>query len=282
MRAVDNRFHIRAGATEFELNTLPAEDFPQMHAPTEAVTSFSVPSAALADAMQFCSPAMGVNDIRYYINSMHLAVSSAQVTLCATDGHRLHRARFPIEEGPEKAASGIIPRDAIPSILQIASRHTNVELQLSSTHLGVVDRETLGIRLMETTFPDTQRVIPTGRTVTGSAPRKTFADAIARLSNVFMGEEKHPGMRFRFTKDGILIHAQNVADERGKTTVQWEQADNKLVDTELGLRWDFLTDALKAFSGDTVFVHLGRTDEALYLTDDNEGRHEAVVMPMRI
>jgi len=120
MRAEDNRFHIRAGRTEFELNTLPAEDFPQMSVPDETLASATILSSALTNAMNFCAPAMGVADIRYYLNAMHLAISPGKVVISASDGHRLHRARFTLEDGPDATASAIIPRDAIPPILAIA------------------------------------------------------------------------------------------------------------------------------------------------------------------
>jgi DNA polymerase-3 subunit beta len=74
---------------EFTLQTLPAEDFPlvQEAASFGPVVQRSAKNARrLLDQVSF---AMAVHDIRYYLNGILFVAEGKQLSLVATDGHRL-------------------------------------------------------------------------------------------------------------------------------------------------------------------------------------------------
>ncbi|MDP1136644.1 DNA polymerase III subunit beta, partial [Klebsiella pneumoniae] len=75
--------------SRFTLQTLPAEDFPLVQEAAALGPSFSVPQKVLKDLLGQVSFAMAVQDIRYYLNGILFVAEGKQLSLVATDGHRL-------------------------------------------------------------------------------------------------------------------------------------------------------------------------------------------------
>lgn len=286
----DKQLILTAGDTRFDLNTLPSEDFPVLAEDDAEAVHFGLPAKVFIEALQFVRPAMGVKDIRYYLNGVHLETGAGALTLTATDGNRLHRARVPLEEHPDvTAAQGIVPDTAVEALLEIAARHTNVAIALSSTRLVVEDSETLCMRLIEGKYPDANRVIPSSRQVTGSLPRAKAIAAIERVAAILSGKSTTVSFTFPANASPINLEALTADAERARTSIAWAEA-GQLVDGTtwpfvVNFKWTQLTDALRAFTGENVFLHLPENAEgSLYITDDSSGengRREVVVMPMR-
>jgi DNA polymerase-3 subunit beta len=68
---------------------MPAEDFPLVQESPGFGPSFSVPQKTLKDLLSQVSFAMAVHDIRYYLNGILFVAEGQQLSLVATDGHRL-------------------------------------------------------------------------------------------------------------------------------------------------------------------------------------------------
>lgn len=274
--------HVAAGETRFKLNTLPAGDFPLMQESDDMPVTIAVDGKALAAALKFIKPAMAVKDIRYYLVGAHISFVPGAIVLVATDGHRLHRVRVPLDEYPDlDRAAGILSAASVPRIIDIAERHATIELSLSRSRLVVESNEVLHANLIEGQFPDVDRVIPRDQKITGSAPRSALADAIERVAQVFGGDVG--GVRMSCSASGIALAARNADGEQGDTRLNWDIVDPAVSEYAAGFEWHYITEALRAFDGDTVYLHLPGSDSmSLYITDNDAGTREAVVMPWKL
>lgn len=80
---------VQSGKSRFNLQTLPAEDFPTVSQPDAYLASFSLPQKTLKHLIAMVHFSMAQQDIRYYLNGLLLVVDGRQVIAVATDGHRL-------------------------------------------------------------------------------------------------------------------------------------------------------------------------------------------------
>ena len=80
---------LKGGKSKFTLQTLAAEDFPLVQEAASFGPVFSVPQKTLKDLLGQVSFAMAVHDIRYYLNGILFVAEGKQLSLVATDGHRL-------------------------------------------------------------------------------------------------------------------------------------------------------------------------------------------------
>lgn len=282
-RVKGTKLHITAGRTRYELNTLPAADFPRLTAAAgDARVTFPVDGKEIAKALAFVMPAMASGDIRYYLNGLHVATGAGAVILTATDGHRLHRIRVPLDKAPDVAgAIGIVPRESIARIAELAEDHGTVEITLGNAHFTLDCEEALATKLIDGQFPDADRVIPSARPVTATVNCRELAAAARRVSPILAGELR--GIRLDCNRERIELTAKNGDGEIAAETFPWTVAGDKWKGWCAGIQSAFLIEALDAFTTDVVHLHLTESEnDSLYITDGDAGARQVVVMPMRI
>src|SRR4030095_1610971 len=84
-----SRMTVRAGRSRFNLQTLPAADYPRIGQGQDQVQALSLPQRDLRGLLKSVEFAMAQQDIRYYLNGMLLVIDKGTLQAVATDGHRL-------------------------------------------------------------------------------------------------------------------------------------------------------------------------------------------------
>ncbi|MCB2028046.1 MAG: DNA polymerase III subunit beta, partial [Rhodoferax sp.] len=112
LESSQNKVILKGGKSKFTLQTLPAEDFPLVQEAPGFGPLFSVPQKTLKDLLGQVAFAMAVHDIRYYLNGILFVAEGKQLSLVATDGHRLAFASVTLEaEVPRQEV--ILPRKTV-------------------------------------------------------------------------------------------------------------------------------------------------------------------------
>jgi DNA polymerase-3 subunit beta len=94
----DRRMQVKAGRSRFNLQTLPAEDFPCMSLSEDEATKFTVSQKQFRHLLAQTHYSMATQDVRYYLNGLLLLVEGSQLRAVATDGHRLAYASMAFAE----------------------------------------------------------------------------------------------------------------------------------------------------------------------------------------
>ena len=87
---------VRAGRSRFNLQTLPAADYPRISLGAEQLQTLTLPQRDLRALFKLAEFAMAQQDIRYYLNGMLLVVDKGTLQAVATDGHRLSWASLAV------------------------------------------------------------------------------------------------------------------------------------------------------------------------------------------
>ena len=112
------RLTLKAGKSRFNLQTLPADDFPLLSVGSASDSSFSLSQRELKRLISQVQYAMAVQDIRYYLNGLLMQTDGNQVRLVATDGHRLAFASADVEANLPKSEV-ILPRKTIIELYKL-------------------------------------------------------------------------------------------------------------------------------------------------------------------
>src|SRR5437868_3860479 len=114
----EKRLLVRAGKSRFNLQTLPAEDFPRLAKAAGESTKFTLPQKTLRRLLGLVQYAMAQQDIRYYLNGLLMIVEDKQLKVVATDGHRLAYASLKVAaELPRQEA--IVPRKTMLELAKL-------------------------------------------------------------------------------------------------------------------------------------------------------------------
>ena len=277
-----SRLLVSAGRSRFSLPSLPADEFPAM-GNEDLPYSFSIAAndaRAMIDKTRF---AISNEETRYYLNGIYFhATQSSDVSVLravATDGHRLARVEMPLPEGASEMPSVIVPRKAVTEIRKlIDDSEGDIAVSLSDTRLCLEKEDiVLTTKLIDGTFPDYERVIPSGNDKVMCVDCKSLADSVDRVATI--STEKSRAIKFQLS-DGILVLSAN-SPESGTATEELEVSYTGDA-IEIGFNSRYLLDIANQIEGDNVEFSLADSGSPTIVRDQEDGSSLYVLMPMRV
>jgi DNA polymerase-3 subunit beta len=281
----DNRMAVKAGRSRFSLPTLPRDDFPVI-VEGDLPTSFELPARLLAELIDRTRFAISTEETRYYLNGIFLHVSDDDqpvLKAAATDGHRLARFTLPRPDGAEGMPDVIVPRKAVGELRKLLEEALdgNVEIDLSPSKirftLGGEGGVVLTSKLIDGTFPDYSRVIPTGNDKLLKLDPKSFYEGVDRVATI--ATEKTRAVKMGLETDKVTL---SVTSPDNGTAAEEVPADYGSEALEIGFNANYLKDILGQIDGDTVEMHLADPGAPTLIRQDEKSPALYVLMPMRV
>ena len=285
LETADNRLAVKAGRSRFSLPTLPRDDFP-MIVEGDLPTSFEVQAKVLAELIDRTRFAISTEETRYYLNGIFLHVSDEDrpvLKAAATDGHRLARYTITRPDGAEGMPDVIVPRKAIAELRKLLEEalDSNVEIDLSASKirftLGGEGGVVLTSKLIDGTFPDYSRVIPTGNDKLLKLDPKSFFEGVDRVATI--ATEKTRAVKMGLEKDRVTL---SVTSPDNGTAAEEVPADYSSEEFEIGFNANYLKDILSQVEGDTVELHLADPGAPTLIRQNDKSPALYVLMPMRV
>jgi DNA polymerase-3 subunit beta len=278
LEAKENRMVVRAGKSRFNLQTLPAADFPRMVEAKDVSKTLTLPQKALKDALRLVQFAMAVQDIRYYLNGVLFSVDKEILRVVATDGHRLSYASRSLG-ADHGSVEAILPRKTVLELIKLlADSDDPVSLALGSNQarfsFGGIE---IVSKIVEGKFPDYQKVIPTTHKNRVTLDRGVLAQSLNRAA--ILSNEKIRGVRLVFTKDSLSIICTNNEQEEAEEGLAVEYDGDPL---DIGFNISYLLDVLNHVDSQTVTVAMGDSNSSALVQIPGREDFKYVVMPMRI
>ncbi len=281
----ENRMIVKAGRSRFQLPTLPRDDFPVI-VEGDLPTSFEVPARTLAELIDRTRFAISTEETRYYLNGIFLHVSDdAQPLLkaAATDGHRLARFTIARPEGAEGMPDVIVPRKCVGELRKLLEEvlDSAVLIDLSASKvrftLGGENGVVLTSKLIDGTFPDYSRVIPTGNDKLLKLDPRSFFEGVDRVATI--ATEKTRAVKMALENDRVTL---SVTSPDNGTAAEELPASYAATGFEIGFNANYLKDILSQIDGDTVELHLADAGAPTLIRRDEKSPALYVLMPMRV
>lgn len=282
IETADNRMTVKAGRSRFSLPTLPRDDFPVI-VEGELPTSFELPASTLAQLIDRTRFAISTEETRYYLNGIFLHVSDEELKAAATDGHRLARYTLGRPDGAQAMPDVIVPRKCIGELRKLLEEalDTNVEIDLSASKirftLGGENGVVLTSKLIDGTFPDYSRVIPTGNDKLLKLDPKSLYEGVDRVATI--ATEKTRAVKMALENDRVTL---SVTSPDNGTAAEEVPADYASEGFEIGFNANYLKDILGQIEGDTVELHLADPGAPTLIRQNDKSPALYVLMPMRV
>jgi DNA polymerase-3 subunit beta len=269
---------LSAGRARFNLSTLPRDDFPVI-AEGELPTRFELPAATLRQIIDKTRFAISTEETRYYLMGIFLHVADDQLKAAATDGHRLARVTVPKPDGADEMPDVIIPRKCVAELRKLLDElEGTVEVSMSGTKIRFgLGSAVLTSKLIDGTFPDYNRVIPTANDKLLKLDPKTFAQGVDRVSTI--ASEKTRAVKINVDRDKVTL---SVTSPESGTATEELAADYGSEGIEIGFNARYLLDILGEIEGDSVEVHLADAAAPTLLRENDKSPALYVLMPMRV
>jgi DNA polymerase-3 subunit beta len=278
LSAAEGKMQVNAGRSRFSLSTLPRDDFPVI-AEGDLPTRFELPAATLRQIIEKTRFAISSEETRYYLMGIFLHVIDDQMRAAATDGHRLARVTIAKPDGADGMPDVIIPRKAVQELYRLLEElEGTVEISLSPTKVRFgLGSAVLTSKLIDGTFPDYNRVIPTANDKLLKLDPKSFSAGVDRVSTI--ASEKTRAVKISVDRDKVTLSV--TSPENGLATEELA-ADYGSDGIEIGFNARYLLDILSEIDGDTVEVHLADAAAPTLLRENDKSNALYVLMPMRV
>jgi len=274
LEQADDWLTVSSGRSNFKLATLPADTFPEM-ASSDYDHSGTIESDTLAQMFNKTKFAMSTEETRYYLNGVYMHNDDAGgLIIVAIDGHRLAKMASDVDL---TVAPVIVPRKTVLELVKLLDDVDTVTVETSDTKLRIKgDGFTLTSKVVDGTYPQYERVIPTGNDKTMTVCAKEFSEASARVSLV--SDDRTKAVKLNVS-DGVCV-----LSVRGQTgnAVEEVAVEYDSDDLEAGYNSKYLAEMMAQAEGGNVEMAFGSPmDPALVKLSEVEG-FVGVVMPVRM
>lgn len=273
-----NKLQVKAGKSRFNLQTMPADDFPKMADAGEIQGKFSISQKLLQQLLLLVQYAMAQQDIRYYLNGLLLVLDNNKIKVVATDGHRLSYAEGVLTEVHEKREV-ILPRKAVVELSkQLSSDDAllHVEIYAAQVRFKYGNSE-LVTKIIDGKFPDYTRVIPVNYNKKITLERQRLLHSLQRAA--ILSNEKFRGVRWMITGNSLRISCTNSEQEEAQEEMEVNYSGDAL---DVGFNITYLLDVLTNVHSEKIDCAFGDANSSMLITIPERDDFRYVVMPMRI
>ena len=270
---------LKGGKSRFTLQSLPAEDFPLVQESASFGPVFSVPQKTLKALLAQVSFAMAVHDIRYYLNGILFVAEGKQLSLVATDGHRLAFSSATLDvEVPKQEV--ILPRKTVVEMQRLLSDSADgvISMQFANNQAKFsFEGMEFVTKLVEGKFPDYNRVIPRNHKNHITLGRVALLASLQRTA--ILTSDKFKGVKLNIEPGTLRVASNNAEQEEAVDELDIDYAGDSI---EIGFNVTYLIDVLQNMPQDMVVIELSDSNSSALITIPDDVHFKYDVMPMRI
>ena len=282
LEAGDDKLVLNAGRSRFVLAALPTADYPAMRE-DDLPHNFTMPANALRRLIDRTRFAISTEETRYYLNGIYMHAAEmdgvAVLRAVATDGHRLARAEAPLPEGAAGMPGIIIPRKTVNELRKLIDEcDGDIDVALSDTKIRFAFGETvLSSKLIDGTFPDYEKVIPTGNDKLLEIDCRQFAAAVDRVATI--STERSRSVKLEISPNNLTLSASSPEAGSAREEIQVSYDKEPI---EIGFNSKYLLDIARQVEGETVQMLLADGASPTIVRDTADSSALYVLMPMRV
>ncbi|MEO6288874.1 MAG: DNA polymerase III subunit beta [Ginsengibacter sp.] len=241
----------------------------------DAATSFSLPSSALATAINKCLFAVSNDDLRPAMTGVFFELTENAITCVATDAHRLVRFSR-LDVSCPKKDTFIVPKKPLNLLKSILpSNADQLEISYNSNHLFVKQGGTeLVCRLIDARFPDYKVVIPVDSPYKLTVNKNDFQNALRRVS-VFSNKSTNQ-VALTISGSELQLAAQDVDFSFEGNERMACQYDGE--DLQIAFNAKFLIEMLSAADTEEVTIELSTPTKAGIIKPTEKDEQEELLM----
>lgn len=276
------RLTVQAGRSTFSLATLPREDFPVM-ASSEYTANFSAPAPVLRRLFDKSKFAISTEETRYYLNGVYMHVAKGEdgptLRCVATDGHRLARIDAPLPDGAQGMPGVIVPRKTVGELRKLLDDDdASIAVSVSETKVRFATPAImLTSKVIDGTFPDYSRVIPTGNTRRLEVDAAEFAKAVDRVATV--SSERSRAVKLQLDEDRLILSVNAPDAGAAEEELAVAYGDERL---EIGFNAKYLLEIASQVDRENAVFLFNSSGDPTLMREGNDTSAVYVVMPMRV
>ena len=240
--------------SEFTINGLDANNYPRLpEIPDES--SFVISGKTFREIINETQFAVATQESRLVLTGVHFTFSPDKIHAVATDSHRLSSRALTLENGPQTKTDLIIPGKSLLELARIIGE-TDPEIKVcpgENQVLFEIGNILFYSRLLEGSYPDTERLIPTDSTTTVEFDLMELSSALDRASLLtHAGRNNVVDLTLDTEKQSAKLSGESTEIGNVEEDVSFKKLEGN--NLKISFNPDYLRDALKASVTDSVIM----------------------------
>lgn len=241
--------------TEFMINGLDANNYPRLPEISTS-SSFNVSGKTFRNIINETVFAVASQESRPTLNGVNFVFRNNAIKAVATDSHRLSQREIDLENGPQVDANLIIPGTSLVELSRIIGES---DPQITVTPgdnqvLFNVGNLAFYTRLLEGSYPDTDRLIPTESMTKVEFDLSTLARSLERAS-LLTHESRNNVVKMTLDVDNQVVKLEGDSPEIGNVEEEVSFKNLEGNNLEISFNPDYLRDALRASITDSIVMN---------------------------
>ncbi len=274
----ESRLQVGAGRSKFNLQTLPAADYPTMSRTSSTQLSLRMTQKNFRHLLRQVEFSMAQQDVRYYLNGLLMEVNAERLHVVGTDGHRLSYICTKLAQSFEKQEI-ILPRKTVTELIKLLEdTEEEIVIEISANQANFrFSNIRLISKVIDGKFPDYNRVIPVGHQNRFEVNRLEILQAMQRAS--ILSNEKYRGIRMVLGTNSLRLISSNSEQEEAQEDLEIAYTGDPL---DVGFNVTYLIDVLNNVQSEVAVFSFADANSSCLVTIPEEPDYRYVVMPMRI
>lgn len=273
-----NSLTITSGSSEFNLVTLHPDDFSlveQIHDQDHV----NIDSFAMKELIDLTNYAAATDEDRPVFTGALLEIKENEVTMVATDTHRMAVKKITIDEPATTPMRAIIPTKTLAEVSRLLPTDNSAMINIIWNRTQIVfNFESIYIisRLIEGTYPEYEKVIPSQFDSSAVIDRREFAGAVDRVS-LLAKDISYNVIRYDWAESNVTLSTQNTEIGMAKEDVAVEFKGTPFT---ISFNGRYISDILRHSTGDNIHLFL-KQNGPVVIRQDNNPNYTYVVTPVR-
>lgn len=282
VRIEEDKSGVKVAAERFDsrLTTMPRDDFPALPESAGAADA-TLPREALRHMVAKTQFAITGEDTRYYLNGALLVLKPNEMTLVATDGHRLALVSVPRDAAGSLENRIILPKKTLLELGRLLGEAgDDVRFEKGENHLFFeVGGRVLVSRTIDGQFPAFERVIPKTNDKSIAFDRDRLTNAIKRVA--LLSNERSRAVRFQIEPGEVVVTSNSSEFGEAKEQLPVDYTGPALT---ICFNAQYVLDFLSVADTETVVLEFkDEMSQAVMKPVGADGYdYTYVIMPMRI
>ncbi|MFH0793442.1 MAG: DNA polymerase III subunit beta [bacterium] len=278
MSLSDGRVLIECDQNSYELQTMPAEDFPEPPdiEPLATIEFKQNDLRRLLNQVLFAVPA---RDPRKVLLGALFDLRENELRAVATDGKKLGLSSLVVEESRgESKIQAIIPQKVLSELEKNLGPEGSVTVQLGEKRVGFeLGKITYVASRIEGTFPNYELVIPKQLDHEVRINKEKFSAGIRRAA--ILSEARNNSIVLKFSEGRLNIGASTADLGTFKGAIPAEFSGDEI---NLAFNHRYLTDVLKVIGTDDLLIRINTPSSPVIFVETGETRALFLIMPIKI
>lgn len=275
----DRTIRITSNLAQFNLLSLPAEEFPVLKQPTSE-TIWTVKDNVLRELIKKTTFACSTDESRPIFTGALLEINQRDLTMVATNTHRLSLKRDKSDVASAEPGKMIIPAKILNELARIMVSDIPMDVNMYFLRNQIAfsfENVYIISRLIEGQFPDYNRVIPPSFATSVTLDTDAFFGAVERVS-LLAREGDYNVIKLAFKDNTVIITSNNPDIGMACETVPAAINGNEL---EIAFNAKYVTDILKNIDSEQIVFSLNTPLSPASVRPVDDETYNYIITPVR-